>query len=251
MSDDRDLKKFTPFDKGIKLVSKPNDLDEYDDDPGVLRAVLSCGHVTDPETLANCCRAQLKDGQTEFKCPLQECRRKWPYDEVRQLAKLTIDEQLSFEEQLGTNTVKKKVDFKDCPGCGTFIERSDVSNLCVQCSICTERTGETYEFCWNCLSEWTGSQTCSDRCGNVGCTIDWKLLRDCPMISLIYFENEVQCPKMRACPSCGVLIEHNNDGCNNMECPGCEKEFCFICLEPDHDYDMCDPCTVAPRQTNT
>ncbi len=50
-------------------------------------------------------------GQTEFRCPL--CKKKWPYDEVRKLAKLTLEEQLSFEEKLGTNTAKKIVDFRD------------------------------------------------------------------------------------------------------------------------------------------
>lgn len=105
-----DAKKFTSFDKGINLVSKPSDLDEYDDDPDVLRAVLSCGHITDPETLTDCCRAQLDDGKTEFKCPL--CEKKWPYDEVRKLAKLSDDETLIFEDKVGTNTVKKLVDFR-------------------------------------------------------------------------------------------------------------------------------------------
>ncbi|XP_050961163.1 E3 ubiquitin-protein ligase RNF19B-like [Labeo rohita] len=243
------MKKFTPRDKGIKLVSKPNDIDEYDDDPDVLRAVLSCGHVTDPNSLTDCCKTQLDNGQTKFKCPL--CEEAWPYDEVRKLAKLSIDEKRSFEEKLGTNTVKNLVDFRVCPGCSTFVERLDVSNLCVECPVCTEKTGDSYEFCWNCLREWKGSHNRADRCGNVGCTIDKKLLKDCPMISLTYFQNEVECPKIRACTSCGVLIEHTNEGCNNMECPECDNEFCFICLKPEHDYDSDQPCTLAPRQTDS
>ncbi|XP_048036038.1 E3 ubiquitin-protein ligase RNF19B-like [Megalobrama amblycephala] len=247
-----DMKKFTLFDKGIKLVLKPSDLDEFDDDPDVLRAELSCGHVTDPQTLTDCCRVQLDDGRTEFRCPL--CEEEWPYDEVRKLAKLTIQEQLSFEEKLGMNTVKKIVDFRECPGCGTLTERMSVSSLCVQCSVCTAKNRKTFEFCWQCVREWKGPAPRADRCGNVGCIIsDQELLRDCPLVTLPSVGN-VQCPAIRACPTCGVLIELGSERCKIMTCPNCNKEFCFVCLKPVHEClktatDF-TPCSVgvAPRQ---
>lgn len=248
MSEDNPPKRFTPFDKGIKLVSKPNEIDIFDDDPDVLRAELSCGHVTDPESLTDCCKAQLDKGQTEFRCPL--CEAEWPYDEVRKLAKLTVDEQSRFEEKLGTNTVKKLMDFRDCPGCETLIERSDVSNLCVLCSVCTAKNKKPFEFCWNCMRKWKGHQLPTNQCGNEGCSIHQKLLKECPMITLEYFENdaEVQCPKLRKCPYCDTMIEHTSRGCNNMTCPNCNMEFCFVCLNPGHEYDDDNPCTLAPRQ---
>ncbi|XDV53646.1 hypothetical protein PO909_022094 [Leuciscus waleckii] len=233
-----DMKRFTPFDKGIKLVSKPN---EYDDDPSVLRAVLSCGHVTDPETLTDYCKVQLDDGKTEFKCPL--CAKKWPYDEVRTLAKLTINERYNFEDKLGTNTVNET-----CPGCGIFTERSDVSNLCVECSVCTANNRKPFKFCWQCVREWRGPQPRADRCGNGGCKLgDLELLRDCPVIIVPCVGREVQCPKIRACTSCGLLIEHVQ-GCNNMICSQCKNNFCFVCLQSAH-YE--EPCTLAPRQINS
>ncbi|XP_043084493.1 probable E3 ubiquitin-protein ligase ARI7 [Puntigrus tetrazona] len=256
----KDLKKFTPFDKGIRLVSRPSDIDEFDDDPGVLRAQLSCGHVIDPETLTDCCRAQLNDGRTEFRCPL--CGETWPYDEVRKLAKLTLEEQLSFEEKLGTNTAKKIVDFKDCPGCGAFIERSDGSNLCVECSVCTATTGRVFEFCWMCERPWRGPRPRADQCGNAGCRgADRELLGRCPEVALLSVvhkgtDTPVRCPAIRACPFCGVLIEHNK-GCKIMSCSECKQGFCFACLRSARDclktstHFIACSAPVAPRQNNS
>ncbi|XP_073799295.1 uncharacterized protein [Danio rerio] len=248
MSEGSYFKKFTRFNKGIRLVSKPSDLDPYDDGVGVLRAVLSCGHITDPVTLTDCCTAQLKDKNNEFKCPI--CQKTWPYEEVRKLAKLTLDEQKKFEETLGTNTVKKKFDYRDCPGCGSLIERSDQSNLCVACTVCTSKNRKTFKFCWQCNREWKGPAPRADRCGNVGCKSRDEELLNCPLISLPYFTNStVQCPKVLKYTSCGTLIKHNSTRSYNMECPECCNEFCFICLKDEHNFYPQCPRTLAPRQT--
>ncbi|XP_048045173.1 uncharacterized protein DDB_G0292642-like [Megalobrama amblycephala] len=246
-------KKLTWSDKDVKVVQKPSDLDECDDDPDVLRAEMSCGHVTDPLSLTDCCKAQLSAGEMVFKCPL--CEKQWPYDEVRKSAKLTNDERIGFEDKLGTNATMKSVDsIKDCPGCGTFIQRLHTTNLAVECLLCTERTGKTYEFCWKCQREWKGPRPRDDQCENVGCNIkDRELLKDCSMVTLKSVQN-VQCPAIRACPFCGVLIEHLQIGCKIMTCQKCKKAFCFVCLKPAQEclktsthYVLCSA-GVAPKQ---
>ncbi|XP_073676355.1 uncharacterized protein [Garra rufa] len=245
------FKKLTWSDKDIKVVKKPSDLDVFDDDPDVLRVEMSCGHVADPMSLTDCCKAQLLNGETVFKCPL--CEEEWPYDEVRKSAKLTNDERIGFEDVLGTNAAKKS-DRKDCPGCGTFIERLDTSSLGVECFICTKRIGKIYKFCWQCLREWKGLQPCAEQCENVGCNInDQEQLKDCSMVTLRYIEN-VQCPAIRACPCCGVLIAHSNVGCKIMTCHKCHNKFCFLCLKPAQEclktstpYVLCIS-EVAPKQ---
>ncbi|KAK2907358.1 hypothetical protein Q8A67_006343 [Cirrhinus molitorella] len=90
--------------KDIKLVKRPSDLDEFDDDSNTLRAVLSCGHVTSADSLTDCCKAQLDRGETELKCPV--CQKKWTYHEVRLLAKLTDNEQQYFDKTLGKSVIK-------------------------------------------------------------------------------------------------------------------------------------------------
>lgn len=141
-----------------------------------------------------------------------------------------------------------------CPGCGTYSERTDVSNLCVQCEVCTEREGRVFEFCWQWEREWKGRRPRADRCDNDRCTSsEQEILRDCPVISLKKVQN-VQCPSFRACINCGVLIEHTGEGCKIMTCRICEREFCFICLKAAKNclatkkhFEVCID-GVAPRQ---
>uniref|UniRef100_A0A672SMS2 RING-type domain-containing protein n=1 Tax=Sinocyclocheilus grahami TaxID=75366 RepID=A0A672SMS2_SINGR len=218
--------------------------DEYDNDPGVLRVELSCGHVADPMTLTDCCKAQLLNGQVELKCPI--CTKVWPYGEVRTL--LTHKEQLYFKDTLRENAAKKMIDIKGCPGCGSFVERKDSANLCVQCPFCTVKIGKKYEFCWQCGGNWKGPRPRTDKCDNLGCSnSDLKMLRDCKMITLPHSKDQIiQCPSIRACPDCGMLIEHTLEGCKMMACFNCKRSFCFVCLKSS---DCCKS-GAAPRQTS-
>ncbi|XP_050955359.1 uncharacterized protein LOC127156518 [Labeo rohita] len=229
-------------------------LDPFDDDPDTLRAELSCGHIVGPQTLTDYCRIQLDEGKTELRCPL--CNGLWSYTEVRKLAKLTPEEQQYFEERLANNATRKTIDIKNCPGCDWIIERSDPSNLSVQCTICSAKNKKTFEFCWQCLREWKGQRPRSDRCDNEGCSNkDLDLLRDCATIMLPAVKN-IECPAVRACPTCGLLLNHNTEQCKNIVCYRCKKEFCFLCLKLTPDCRKTSswfvPCSdgVAPRQTS-
>uniref|UniRef100_A0A8C2GG06 RING-type domain-containing protein n=1 Tax=Cyprinus carpio TaxID=7962 RepID=A0A8C2GG06_CYPCA len=182
-------------------------------------------------------------------CP--KCKQQWSYIEVRKLAKLTAEEQQYFEENLAKNATRKM-----CPGCDWIIERSDSSNLSVQCTICSAKNRRTFEFCWQCLREWKGRRPRSDRCDNEGCSNrDLDLLRDCATI-ILPSVNNIVCPAVRACPTCGMLINHNSEKCKNIVCSRCNKEFCFVCLKLTPDCLKTSkwfiPCSggVAPRQTS-
>lgn len=247
-------KKYTQSDgTDIKLVERPSDLDDYDNEPNTLRAVLSCGHVTSADTLTDCCKAQLDKGEIQLKCT--KCNKKWSYEEVRLLAKLTAEEQLYFDKVLGKSVAKTLAEIKNCPGCDTFIEREQMDNLCVQCTLCTKQTGKIYEFCWQCLKPWIGDRPRADRCDNQHCPSKLDLLKNCKLIKLPSVEN-IECPSIRACPSCGVLNEHSTNKCKHIQCSKCSVGFCFLCLKlatqclknSTHFIKCSDG--VAPRQTS-
>ena len=220
-------------------VEFTDDLDCIDPfpDPSMPRRVkMSCGHATGPSSLTAYCRSIIDQGGFELSCPAlvdgdttKKCNHVWEYPEVRLIARLTDEECHWFESKIAERAAMLYCDMKECPGCKSFIERGDLTNLRVTCSICTKKNGgkNTY-FCWQCLKEWTGPVTSSVQCGRDDCMHpDIPSIRDASPMELC----GIEVPNRRACPTCGKVVEHDGGGCKNIICPRCKIEFCFLCLE--------------------
>ncbi|KAK3546640.1 hypothetical protein QTP70_031432, partial [Hemibagrus guttatus] len=232
-----------------------------DDDPDVKRIEMSCGHVVSSQSLTAYCRSLLDRGQYLFLCPAlkdgttERCGAEWKYMEVRRIAVLSQEEQSHFEETMAHLAAAKYCEYNQCPGCKSYVEREDLTNLSVLCTICTADSGKRYEFCWQCLKTWKGPAPRSDKCENNGC-VNHKVekLSSCHNTILPEVQNLI-CPSLRACPTCGNLVEHDTTGCKNIICNQCNIEFCFSCLKltveclKTSSYFL--PCLngVAPRQT--
>ncbi|XP_062239702.1 E3 ubiquitin-protein ligase RNF19A-like isoform X1 [Platichthys flesus] len=201
-------------------------------------------------------------GIYKFRCPAvgegtKPCNKQWSYKEVRRVAVLSVSEMRHFEETMARLAAADFCDIQLCPQCNTNVVRKDLSNLCVQCTICTADKKTTYQFCWQCRRKWNGWDPRSDRCNNDGCANkDLQLLQTCPTISLPDVEGATSCPSVRACPTCGMRVQHNQQHCKNIHCPRCQVPFCFLCLklksecnQTSSPYKICVG-GVAPRQTS-
>ncbi|XP_005807305.1 putative E3 ubiquitin-protein ligase ARI6 [Xiphophorus maculatus] len=265
-SSDEDEKGYDPHDTTLSFVDRPDDLDppfsDDDEDQG-LRAEMSCGHAVTPQSLTGWCRSLLDQGQYKFRCPAideetqETCGVVWPYREVRRLADLSVEEMEYFEETIARLAAAEYQEFRECPGCKSYIEREELTNLCVQCLVCSADQKKQVQFCWQCLKPWKGPAPRSDRCGNDDCkNQDLELLRTCNTTSFPEVRDVEDCPSIRACPTCGQTVEHDKTGCKNIICPRCQVEFCFVCLKltteclKTSSYYI--PCSdgVAPRQTS-
>ncbi|XP_020347043.1 probable E3 ubiquitin-protein ligase RNF144A-A [Oncorhynchus kisutch] len=256
-------KRYDPGDSTLKFVNRQDDLDPLDDDTETLKAEMSCGHAVTPESLTGWCRSLLDQSQFKFLCPALEdgtfvkCGAEWSYQEVRRLAVLTTEEMEHFEKTMAALAAATYCEYKSCPVCETFVEREDLTNLSVLCTVCTADKGQRYEFCWQCLKQWKGPAPRSDRCDNDGCiNQDLELLKNCETTSLPQVAGVTDCPSIRACPTCGQRVEHDKTGCKNILCPRCNKEFCFVCLKLKEEcletssYFTACSAGVAPRQTS-
>jgi len=166
------------------------------DNDGELKAVLSCGHAVDPNSLTAWCKSLIDDGKIEFFCPAivdvnknLKCNKKWNYDEVKRIALLNELESEYFEKKLSENSLKTYVDFKQCPNCSSFVERLDANNLRVKCTLCSRLLKKSYEFCWQCEREWTVPiATANLTCGRENCLHqkDLVILANCKFIKLSF-----------------------------------------------------------------
>ncbi|KAJ1090403.1 hypothetical protein NDU88_003535 [Pleurodeles waltl] len=225
-------KSYDPADTTLKFVRRKDDITGDDDD--VLRVEMSCGHAVDPSSLTGWCRSLVDQGKIKFHCPAdvdgKKCGKEWPYVEIRGHALLTDEEQTIFEKKIAPIAAKQYCEYKECPGCKTYVERKDLENLRVFCVLCQAKKKQTCEFCWQCLKPWKGSGTSSVRCENEGCKDPrLQIIEDCGLKDLPGSEVK-NCPSIRACPTCGLIIEHK-DKCKYMMCKQCQVEFCFACLD--------------------
>ncbi|KAJ4948546.1 hypothetical protein JOQ06_020079 [Pogonophryne albipinna] len=250
---------YDPQDATLTFVEGDDDLDFLCEDYKSLRAKMSCGHAVTPMSLTIWCRYLLDSGECNLVCGQTDCDVEWPFEEVCKMALLTEEELEYFEKTVFSNAAKDYLGVKSCPGCSSRVVRSDLHDLCVQCPVCTARRRRGYTFCWQCLKKWKGPAPRSDRCANRDCQNPLDILRNCPDISFEDVEGVSGCPSTRACPTCGLLVEHNRTQCKNVFCARCKVEFCFVCLKlteecVDEDdissfYRLC-PSGVAPRQTS-
>ncbi|XP_070786137.1 potential E3 ubiquitin-protein ligase ariadne-2-like [Enoplosus armatus] len=249
---------YDPRDKTLTFVEGDDDLDFLCHDYKSLRAKMSCGHAVTPMSLTDWCRRLLDQGKCKFVCGQPGCDVEWPYEEVCKMALLTPDEMDYFAKKLFSNVSQDYLDVKSCPCCKSRAIRTDLSDLSVRCTVCTTAKKRKYIFCWQCLNEWKGPAPRSDRCQNVGCASQIETLRSCPEITFESVKGVPGCPSIRACPTCGFLVEHNKTRCKNITCHRCNVEFCFVCLKltaecqrlKDSSYYVHCASGVAPRQTS-
>uniref|UniRef100_A0A672FGS3 E3 ubiquitin-protein ligase RNF19A-like n=1 Tax=Salarias fasciatus TaxID=181472 RepID=A0A672FGS3_SALFA len=249
-------KRYDPDDPTLTIVAEEDQLDFELDNFTSPRALMSCGHVVTPTSLTNWCRRQLDQGQRFFVCGMPGCDAQWSFKEVHRMALLTPDEMRYFENKIFEN-IKNCFDMKSCPGCKTTMMRNDFTNLCVQCTVCTNDRKKPFFFCWQCLREWRGPSPRTDRCDNKDCyNKPLETLKNCPDMTFLHVVGVKSVPSIRACTACGFLLGHDKTGCKNLVCPRCGKSFCFVCLkntgvccETSEPFDACSS-GVAPRQTS-
>ncbi|KAL4006880.1 interleukin 4 receptor [Sarotherodon galilaeus] len=250
---------YDPHDKKLTFVDGEDDLDFLYEGFKSVRAQMSCGHAVTPTSLTNWCHRLLEQGESRFVCGGSGCGAEWTFAEVCKMALLDPQETENFRKTMESNAARQTLTTKLCPGCRSTVTRENGSDLNVLCKVCTAVKGRPFEFCWQCLREWKGPRPRKDRCENDGCCNEsLETLKKCPDITFHGYGYEYEyeyeygvrvCPSVRACPTCGLLLQHSKKGCPSVFCPRCNGKFCFVCLKRSSTCWRIR-CTPAPRQTS-
>ncbi|KAL4659927.1 hypothetical protein GN956_G206 [Arapaima gigas] len=127
-----------------------------------------------------------------------------------------------------------EADTSRCPKCPGILRASLNSAGCpLQYTQCSQLP-ESHLFCRFCLAPWKPIQKDGvEHCSNRSCELVYTLL----ICDTINNPNSYVhgCPVFRACPQCYCLMMHV-DGCNNVTCPSCRHQFCFICLQSSDSH---------------
>ena len=211
---------------------------------------MPCDHPMCPTCLMNYVWTEVGcNKKTEIRCSL--CTSEWPLHIIQDYANVLSEEMELLQDCLSTNFIASDPTISECPGCSNYCERQDKTTNRVYCRICSD-LGKPHTYCWDCHRPWNNSGS-KLQCGNAGCNTAAfvEILREAPLTTLSFLPKSVQVPSKRACPTCGVVIEHKG-GCKHMKCTGCGTDFCFLCLKKKVEgSSYCGyntVCTVAPVQ---
>ena len=212
---------------------------------------MPCGHPMSPDGLMEYCWSEIKARKPEIKCPM--CAVEWPLKILKLYGGASAVEMTELELGLARCACLRNPDTQQCPFCGVFCTRINTAFNNVKCTQCSKKAGKAKEFCWICLQPWAAVSS-AERCGNQECDVvrnKLRRLQESPMTGVLGFPGK-QIYKLRACPECGTIIEHES-GCKQMTCKKCHTDFCFICLRqrvcntmPCGSYNS--PCELAPIQ---
>ena len=218
-------------------------------DNGTLVLKMPCGHSICPDGLMDYVWAEVSRKKTEVKC--LHCFTVWPFKIIKEYGGATRAELVLLEQALSQNFCDESDNINQCPKCQSYFTRVNPSVNSVKCIVCSKSSQSDFYFCWHCLGEWKSSLS-SKVCGN-DCMDSDKLaqLSTCDQVGFSHFN--IKIPSLRACPSCGSLIELVGD-LKYVNCKKCKTDFCFICLRIKTngmwlcgDYET--QCECAPRQT--
>ena len=237
----------------ILSTSEPDVIYGYSEDDDPPRVRMSCRHFVSPTNLYRYCRSELEGKKCELRCP--KCDSAWEYSEVRQAALLTSDECKYFESLLSQNHMREKIDINCCPRCKIVCERKDRGIVITNCPACTKQLGRPYEFCWHCGKEWSGPRNPRAlKCADPGCEHpSLKAVRNAQMVT----KYECTFPNIRACPTCGGIVEHTAAKCKFATCPQCKIPYCFLCLKTESEClkakpgSWHSPCSVPVKPIQT
>jgi len=242
----------------------------WDDCKKFRRAKMPCGHAIGCYTMFEYIKSVLEKNlySYQIRCPARvcgkqsgkecekeckencskECGTEWSWQLVAAVADLS-EEEYSKYTKIVVGRFENSQQIKECPSCHNKCKRD--KNLTIFRTKCLGCRGP--DFCWACAKLWKSGGL--QICGNEGCPILKVngVLKGCKDKKLA--SGDAVIPEIRACPSCLTLISHTQN-CKHMTCKGCNKHFCFSCLQVYEDngnkwncggpYEKCT--TIAGRQ---
>lgn len=184
---------------------------------------MPCGHSVSTQGLYNYCLASISQKRDVVCCP--SCSSEWTMKTLRGSTDLTKSQLEQIDEGFTRNYCLKMPGVVTCRGCNTVWSSNTMTdNLCSSCAVKRHDGGKK-------------------------ATVE--LLANCP-VKIV--DHAAACPKLRSCPKCGIVIEHES-ACRRVQCNNCQTMFCFICLAVRSptcsEYYPClvQPCATAARQT--